>query len=405
MGLAARFWKAACAEPYRLFFPLGIVFGIIGVAHWLWYVLGLSSHYSGTFHAGIQIELYLGCFVVGFLTTAIPRFSDTFSAEGYEVLVFLLLFGVIFGLLAAGNIALSRLTFTLLLVVLQVFIARRFLKSRVQYPPVEFVWIPFALIHGVLGSVITALVELGYMPLRFLDAAKPMMYQGFMLCLVIGIGSFLGSRIMGQQTLPNPQTLRMGVKEFRARRLLFHIALAVIVFISFSLEMTSFKQIGVWLRALAVTVSLWKGQALVFTPKAGGIFPRLVWLSFWLLTGGAWLTAIFPKYRLEALHFIFIGGYSLLTFAVATMVVYSHGGEGAAVYKSPWILRLVFFTVVPAVGLRAAAALLPQHYFMMLGFAASCWLAASIAWLFFALNWIWRLPRSETTSWSPGGLH
>src|SRR5262245_1269644 len=64
-------------DPYRLFFPLGIAVGIAGVAIWPIYYFGLSSGYSGRAHAFVQSTGFVYAFIVGFLLTAIPRFTNT----------------------------------------------------------------------------------------------------------------------------------------------------------------------------------------------------------------------------------------------------------------------------------------------------------------------------------------
>lgn len=61
-------------EPYRIFFPLAILGGMIGVTHWLFYAMDWIPHYSMLFHSSVQIQAYMGSFVLGFLLTALPRF-------------------------------------------------------------------------------------------------------------------------------------------------------------------------------------------------------------------------------------------------------------------------------------------------------------------------------------------
>jgi uncharacterized protein involved in response to NO len=67
----------APSDPYRVFFPLGVLLGMAGVSIWLLYWLGLSAGYSGRAHAFVQIEGFLYAFIAGFLLTAIPRFTGT----------------------------------------------------------------------------------------------------------------------------------------------------------------------------------------------------------------------------------------------------------------------------------------------------------------------------------------
>src|SRR5438034_7409234 len=65
------------ADPYRIFFPLGIVLGAMGVSIWPLYYFGLTEGYSGRAHAFVQTDGFLYSFILGFLLTAIPRFTGT----------------------------------------------------------------------------------------------------------------------------------------------------------------------------------------------------------------------------------------------------------------------------------------------------------------------------------------
>src|SRR5689334_25372295 len=64
-------------DPYRIFFPLGIILGLLGVSIWPVYYFGLTDGYSGRAHAFVQMDGFLYSFIVGFLLTAIPRFTGT----------------------------------------------------------------------------------------------------------------------------------------------------------------------------------------------------------------------------------------------------------------------------------------------------------------------------------------
>src|SRR6185436_4722415 len=64
-------------DPYRIFFPLGIILGALGVSIWPLYYYGVTEGYSGRAHAFVQTDGFLYAFVVGFLLTAIPRFTGT----------------------------------------------------------------------------------------------------------------------------------------------------------------------------------------------------------------------------------------------------------------------------------------------------------------------------------------
>src|SRR5215467_6399203 len=64
-------------DPYRIFFPLGIILGLMGVSIWPLYYFGITQGYSGRAHAFVQTDGFLYAFIVGFLLTAIPRFTGT----------------------------------------------------------------------------------------------------------------------------------------------------------------------------------------------------------------------------------------------------------------------------------------------------------------------------------------
>ena len=46
-------------EPYRLFFPLGLLLGWCGVLHWLLYGTGVLADYRPVFHAIAQVQGFL----------------------------------------------------------------------------------------------------------------------------------------------------------------------------------------------------------------------------------------------------------------------------------------------------------------------------------------------------------
>src|SRR5881275_1101106 len=64
-------------DPYRIFFPLGIILGAMGVSIWPLYYYGVTEGYSGRAHALVQTNGFLYAFIAGFLLTAVPRFTGT----------------------------------------------------------------------------------------------------------------------------------------------------------------------------------------------------------------------------------------------------------------------------------------------------------------------------------------
>ena len=83
-------WRTLPFNPFRLFFPFGIVFGVIGVGHWVLWSVGWKIPNIALAHASLQTQGFLSAFVVGFLMTAFPRFSGTWPAKKLEIAVTLI---------------------------------------------------------------------------------------------------------------------------------------------------------------------------------------------------------------------------------------------------------------------------------------------------------------------------
>lgn len=373
-------------EPYRVLFPLAVVFGMTGIGHWLAYATGWSSDYSGFVHAGIQMQGYVTAFIAGFLMTAMPRFSSAPPATGAETSLVVVLLIAVWALLLSGRWVLAQSAFFATLVVLLVFVVWRVVRGRRDRaagaararPPVELVWVPIALVHGLAGAALVAGGQAGWLPSRALAVGRPMLQEGFVLAVVVGVGGFLAPRIMGTFRLA-----RGGGAAAAAGRGAFtlHLAGGLLLLASFVVEGFGRRPLAYFLRAAVVTLFFLRSRTLAWKPAAREQFARYLWLSMWLVVVGLWAVALFPLYRVAALHLVFLGGYSLMTFAVGTMVILSHAGEAPRLRRPSWRLRLTAAGVLTALALRLAAVFYPERYFPLVGAAAFLWIAGAIAWL------------------------
>ena len=50
-----------CREPYKLFFPLGVLLAWAGILHWLLHALGVLASYEPVFHSIAQVQGFLLC--------------------------------------------------------------------------------------------------------------------------------------------------------------------------------------------------------------------------------------------------------------------------------------------------------------------------------------------------------
>lgn len=390
-----------CEEPYRIFFPLGILCGIFGIGHWFVYASGWAATYSTYMHASIQIETYMICFIAGFLMTALPRMSATKPASWIETCGLLILISSILVSLYSSRWIPAHLLFIASLVWLLFFGVRRLAPAGAQArvkPPVEFLWVPTALLHGILGSLLLITGISKITAAWAIMTGKSMVQQGLVLSIVLGIGGFLAPRLMGTfrivEPAKGPCCEIKQEKDRRCRRSL-HLAAGALLLISFFFEGFGFIRPAYGLRALIVTVLMIGTRSLVSKPLVTEQYVRLLWISLWMVALGSWAAFIFPSYRAAMLHIIFIGGYSLMTFAVATMVITSHAGKSERLKRPSKILSFLAVSLISAMCLRIAGAFFPSWYFQLLGLASFLWLAAAFLWFFRMMPLIFVLPRPE----------
>lgn len=393
-----------CGEPYRIFFPFAIFCGMLGVGHWFAYAAGWIGRYSGFMHASIQMQAYMICFIAGFLMTAMPRMSATAPASWFETFG---LVGLILGImisLSLSNWLVANLLFVAALAWLLLFGVRRVNachgKAEVA-PPVEFVWVPMALLHGILGSALLMTGTTKTMGGWAIVAGKSMVQQGLVLAIVLGVGGFLAPRLMGTFKIVKPPTspcCEIKQAEDRKRYRFIHLLAGMALLSSFFLEGFGFIRIAYGMRAVLVSVIMIWTRSLVLRPLMHEQYVKLLWFSLWMVFLGSWVAALFPPYRVIMLHIIFLGGYSLMTFAVATMVIMSHSGRKDMLMRSSKVLTFLSASIGLATVLRVISSFFPNAYFMLLGSSALFWLMGAAVWLFSIGPLIFLFPDREEIS-------
>src|SRR5262245_32554288 len=65
--------KEIAREPFRIFFPAGVVAGLAGVALWPLLFAGIYAFYPGNIHAHLMVHGFFAGFIFGVLGTGLPR--------------------------------------------------------------------------------------------------------------------------------------------------------------------------------------------------------------------------------------------------------------------------------------------------------------------------------------------
>ena len=374
----------APTDPYRIFFPLGIVLGTLGVSIWLTYWLGFTATYSGRAHAFVQAEGFLYAFVAGFLLTAIPRFTGTTPPS--RKTQYLLAAAV-----AAASAAFKMQAFAvghalfLAAHATVIALAVQRVRRRRSAPPQGFALVGLGMMAGAAGGLVNLAVSLDGMRPEWDLAGRRLLTEGMVLLLVLGVGSFLGPRLLGFAALPDFQ--KLAVRSAEQRQSLFagrHVALYVASGVAIALSIVFEYGFGIAPMALvraAVAPGLILATIRPWTlPAVRTTLAWCVWAAHWLLIAGLWLVALAPAYRVDLLHVIFMGGFTLLILAVAMRVVLSHGGHALTLERRSWPLRIGIGTGLCALLARVAAPFAPESFFDHLGIASALWTFGLLFW-------------------------
>jgi uncharacterized protein involved in response to NO len=356
-------------DPYRIFFPLGVLLGVVGVSIWPLYGFGLTAGYSGRAHALVQTNGFLFAFLAGFLLTAVPRLTGTEPPKRPTQICLAAILIVAaaaaelqaFGISTAASLAGYALMLAL--------VARRFVQRR-QPPPPMFVLIGLGLASGALGAVLNCGVAWEILPAFWDLLGKRLLTEGMMLLLVLGVGGLLGQRLLGV----SPIALPPGRQEHLWAAAGSVILMSLVAEYGFGLVWMAFVRAAVVTAVVFSTLRIWRRPAIRST------LSWCVWTAEWLTVAAVWLVAAAPKYRVDFLHILFIGGFSLLIFAVGTRVTLSHGHHDLEAEHRSWPLRLGLAMGLTALLARVGAPFAPATYFEHLAFAALFWMGGAICW-------------------------
>jgi uncharacterized protein involved in response to NO len=359
-------------DPYRIFFPLGIAFGLAGVSIWPLYTLGVTATYSGRAHALVQADGFLYAFIAGFLLTAVPRFTgtDVPSRLAQWWLALTLVVAVAASELRAFTIGTSAFLVAHGTVI--ALVGRRFLARR-QNPPPTFAAVGIGLLAGAAGAALSAGVAGEVVPASWDLLGKRLMTEGMVMLLVLGIGGFLGPRLLGFAELPTPG-VAVGGDPRPPAVAGSAILLSLVAEYGFDLGGMAYLRAFVVTTYIVATLRLWHPPAIRTT------LSWAVWIACWIIAASVWLVAAAPRYRADFLHVLFIGGFSVLIFAVATRVTLSHGGHDLVRERRSWPLRIALSLALVAMFARIGAPFTSASYFEHLAFAALLWMAGVIVW-------------------------
>jgi uncharacterized protein involved in response to NO len=388
-----RFFDLCLAEPFRIFFPLATFLGISGVSLWPLFFLGLHKFYPGPMHARLMIEGFLAGFVIGFLGTALPRLLSAPSLRRGELRLLLALYLLTAGLHIGEQPRAGDVAFIALLLSFGACMMAR-VRGRTQLPPPGFVLVALGLLSGLAGPVLWLCGVQGWVPGQAMMFGAMLLNQAFVLFLLLGIGTFLFPRFLRLRDVRTMAEERTASAGWRLRAA-FSAFTAMLLLTSYWLETSNpVTPAATWLRSVAAIVYLaamvpFHRQSRPLT--TGSLAAQLALLALIL---GMIFPLFWPAQRIAGLHVVFLGGFSLITFTVATRVVLGHSGNEALFETRLPALQVATLLLLTGAVLRAVGDFSQARPHWLSG-ASYLWMLAAGVWGFSVLPKV-RIP-------DPGG--
>ncbi len=353
------------SEPYRLFFPLGFLLGFWGVLLWLLFVFA-GIPYPSVSHSYLMIGGFLTAFTSGFLMTAIPRFTGTFHAEMYEVIISFTALLVLF-LLSSSSIPIKSLCLIVSHANLVLFFFRRYFKKKAALP-LLFLFVPLSLFFSILGNGIVFFNAVwSWGSFEALMLGRTLAFSAMMLGLVLGIGSRL-----------IPMFLGAGVPSHFKNH--WVVLLIINFYASFFVQSYFNPQLGLLMRLIAVGVialGVWRIYKKPLNPSKLSLG---LWLSCWGLLLGTAGGFIMPSYLVHWMHLVYIAGFGLMTLMIGSRVVLSHGGFDVFKEVEHFHFTFILFSLFIAAAARVSLFYYGEWYNPILILSASFWLISLIFW-------------------------
>ncbi|GIL16494.1 MAG: short-chain dehydrogenase [Oligoflexia bacterium] len=359
-----------------------------GVVRWIPYGFKMTDSYPGFEHATTMVGGFLLSFAAGFMMTAVPKFTGTWSAKWSEIIPL----QITIAALPLTEYLLNPFAvyINLLLSFIQIFlfVSRRFISKQGQ-PPDSFLMIGIGLMSAIVGLLILLYSEsTGIANSALYNLGRNLFFHCFILVLIVGIGS----RIIPSFSGWGPQIAFLSRFSNTQKALkIFFLSMGALIVFSYFIESFYHPIHGRIFRAFIVTLialSFWK---IYLLPVNRTRLSWGLWISSWGILVGIWGGSLMPNYLIHWHHVTLINGFGLLTLMISTRVILAHGGHNLMIETKSksyyWIIGLAILGATT----RLSAGLIPSTYFTHLAYAAIVWILALSIWSYsFGLKIRWK---------------
>jgi uncharacterized protein involved in response to NO len=369
-------------EPFRIFFPAGVLAGIAGVSLWPLYFTGITEFYPGLGHARIMACGLFGAFILGFLGTAMPRMLSAKPLHAAQVIPLASLHAAMVVAFACSKIATGDLLFFVLIGVFVGLMLTR-ARQRKDTPPPGFILVGLCFISVGAGTVLAVLQHFRDLDVFWVTLQRLLSYQGFVLLPILGIGPFILPRLFGMESQHDFPEMMMPAPAWWRKAALAFCAGALIIG-SFLIEA------GGWYRtAYALRFATALGYILAEMPfhRASGVnaLGIGVGIAFAGIVAGFLAVALFPIHRVALLHLTLVGGFAVITFVVATRVVFGHSGNLPLLRgRNRWLLVAIGL-MLSGMATRISGDFWPKVLASHYSYGAVLWIVGVLVWAIYVL--------------------
>lgn len=358
-----------------------MVFGLLGVLLWPLFHAGWLPYYPSIAHTRLMISGFAAFFIFGFLMTAGPRLLGVPAFKRATVLsVFLLSCSACIAQLF-NWIVLGDLLFCSSVGVVLFFAAQTY-RFRSDCPPPGFPFAALGLACAFLGSLSLALVTMGWDSPHLFGFGKILLFQGFTLLPIVGVGAFFFPKLLGSRNEHDFPEMRIANAAWKRR--FRHSAWVGFGFLlSVALELAGYVAAAYLLRLGALV-----GYCCSEIPFRDFRLHRNIHGAQLLailstIAIGLAGAAFFPGQKVAWLHAYFLVGLTGVIFLVSIRVVFGHSGRPDLILKSGRLSKWITGALTLAAATRIFAdfylSVQTSHYL----YAAALWLVCGFAWLLF----------------------
>ncbi|MGI9241590.1 MAG: NnrS family protein [Verrucomicrobiales bacterium] len=372
-----------CAEPFRLFFPVGVVASVIGVSLWPLLYAGWVGFYPAEAHARLMIEGFVSAFAIGFLGTAFPKMTGSPPLGKVEVCILL---AAQVGSIVSHSLdhtAAGDAFFVFLWLFMIGILGIRLCFFRRNLPPPGFVLAGMGVMAGVCGAILLLIGRIVQLSDFQRSLGDLLLNEAFILGPILGIGGFLFPRFFTAGA-----DLGRSAKSWEQRAGLAALV-GVAVLASYVVQAGGLLKWSPIFRGVLVTVYLLSQVGVFRRGALSGSLSLLLRSAVLFLLVGILISGLFSMALPDVKHVLLIGGYGLLILTIASRVVWGHSGNIDFAEGRRRSVLIVLSLIILAMATRVVAGFIPTIRVSHHIYAALLWIIGVAIWSSAVLRYVW----------------